>query len=251
MSTDGDKIILKQVGPSFGLPSASPFCLRLEAFLRLAALDYDVDNTPDPRKAPKGKVPWIVDGGRELADTHFILEHLTRTRGLTVDVRLSAEQRAVAHACTRMLTENFYWVIVHSRWIYPDSWAPFRRDFLRLMPPVIGPLLVPMIRRGMRKAMHQHGMGRHSHDEIAAIARGDIEALDALLGARDYFFSAGPDDGPTSFDATVYAFIASLLVPPFDTPQRRVLIEHARLTAHAARVHARLFPELPLPPVTR
>ncbi len=243
----GGRILLNQAGPGLGLPSVSPFCMRLEAFLRLAGLEYEVDNKPALGKAPKGKVPWIVDGDAPIADTHFIIEHLKTTRGLTIDARLSAQQRAIVHACTRMLTENFYWVLVHSRWLYPPSWAPFKRAFTKIMPPMIGPLIMPLIRRGIRKQAHAHGMGRHSDAEIAAIARADLEALDALLGESEWFFaSAGEGAGPTSFDATAYTFVAQLLVPPFDTPQRRELKRFPRLVAYTERAHARLFPELPL-----
>ncbi len=241
------RILLNQAGPGLGLPSVSPFCMRLEAFLRLVGLDYEVDNKPALGKAPKGKVPWIDDGDTSLADTHFIIEHLKNTRGLTIDARLSAAQRATAHACTRMLTESFYWVLVHSRWLYPPSWAPFKREFVTIMPPVVGHLIIPLIRRGIRKQAHAHGMGRHSDAEIAALARADLEALEALLGDREWFFAqVDGDAAPTSFDATVYAFVAHLLVPPFDTPQRRELKRVPKLIEHTERMHARLFPELPL-----
>ena len=47
-------IELFQIPPSFGVPSASPFCLRVEAYMRLAGVEFKNHTDADPRKSPKG-----------------------------------------------------------------------------------------------------------------------------------------------------------------------------------------------------
>src|SRR6266536_5185281 len=80
----------------FGIPNVSPFCCKLETWLRIAGIPYEVVDTPDPRKGPKGKLPFIEDAGVRIADTSLIVDHLVMTRGVDPDARLDASQRAIA-----------------------------------------------------------------------------------------------------------------------------------------------------------
>ena len=57
----------------FAIPNWSPFCCKLETWLRIAGVPYEVVDTPDPRKGPKGKLPFIEDAGVRIADTSVIV----------------------------------------------------------------------------------------------------------------------------------------------------------------------------------
>ena len=74
-------IRLHQFPPAFGLPNASPFCMKLEAWLRMAGLPYEAVNDGDVLRAPRGKLPWIEDGPAKVSDSHFAIEHLKRQAG--------------------------------------------------------------------------------------------------------------------------------------------------------------------------
>ena len=89
-------IKLFQFPRMFAIPNLSPFCCKLETWLRIAQIPYEVVDTPDPRKGPKGKLPFIEDAGLRIADTSIIVDHLIRTRGIDPDAHLDAQQRAVA-----------------------------------------------------------------------------------------------------------------------------------------------------------
>ncbi|HEV2430640.1 MAG TPA: Tom37 metaxin N-terminal-like domain-containing protein, partial [Burkholderiales bacterium] len=89
-------IKLFQFPRMFGIPNVSPFCCKLETWLRIARVPYEIVDTPDPRKGPKGKLPFIEDAGVRIGDTSLIVDHLVRTRGVDPDARLNASQRAIA-----------------------------------------------------------------------------------------------------------------------------------------------------------
>ena len=89
-------IRLYQFAPAFGLPNASPFCMKLETYLRMAGLPYELVNSGDVLRAPKGKLPFIDDGGTRLADTSFIIEYLKGRYGEPLDASLTPAQRTVA-----------------------------------------------------------------------------------------------------------------------------------------------------------
>ena len=84
-------IKLYQFAPAFGLPNASPFCMKVETYLRMAGLPHELVNDGlRVMKAPKGKLPFIDDDGVVVADSTFIIEHLQRRYGAPLDEALGA-----------------------------------------------------------------------------------------------------------------------------------------------------------------
>src|SRR5216683_1386604 len=95
-NTGHQPIKLFQFPRVFGIPNLSPFCCKLETWLRIAQIPYEVVDTPDPRKGPRGKLPFIEDDGVRIAGWSHIFNHLVRTRDVDPDARLDDRQRAVA-----------------------------------------------------------------------------------------------------------------------------------------------------------
>lgn len=54
-------------GPMFGLPDGSPFVTKVHVLLKMAGVPYRFEKA-NFRKAPKGKIPYIEDGGPLLGD---------------------------------------------------------------------------------------------------------------------------------------------------------------------------------------
>lgn len=233
-------ITLHQFAPAFGLPNASPFCMKLETYLRMAGLPFEIPaaSVRAIGRAPKGKLPYIEDAGRTLADSTLIIDYLKVTYGDPLDGWLSAEQRAVALAFQRLLEENLYWAVVHTRWIEPAGWAKTKVAFFGALPVPLKWLLPTLARRGLIKQLHGHGMGRHRADEIHAIGRRDITALADYLGNKPFFMG----DQPCALDATVYAFVANLLWAPVESPLKRHAGQYPQLEAYCARMRARYYP---------
>nr|MBK7067486.1 glutathione S-transferase N-terminal domain-containing protein [Deltaproteobacteria bacterium] len=116
-------LVLHQLPPLDRAPSLSPFCTKVETYLRMTGVAYRSVPTLDASSGPKGKLPFIEDDGRRLGDSRLIIEHLKRTRGDALDAHLDARARAVAVGFERMMDEHLYWAIVHSRWL-DERFAP-------------------------------------------------------------------------------------------------------------------------------
>ena len=75
-------LTLVTLPPAFGLRNVSPFCLKVEMALKHLGLEFDVQHEGDPRKTPKGKLPYLIVDGEKLADSELIFEYLDdRTQG--------------------------------------------------------------------------------------------------------------------------------------------------------------------------
>lgn len=233
-------ITLYQFRRAFGVPNPSPFCMKVETYLRLAGLDYEISEVIDPSKAPKGKCPYIEDAGRTVADSHFILSYLKETYGDPLGEGLSAADRAAHLALTRMMEGHLYFTLLHSRWIQPQN-VPIVRDvFFGAMPWPMGGLIFAMVQRQTRKVLHGQGLGRHTTEEIDGLAIEDLRALDAILGERPYYGG----DAPREIDCVAWGYIANALAEPFQSPVKDAAKAMPALVAYSARMMEGVFPEL-------
>jgi glutathione S-transferase len=233
-------ITLYTFGPAFGLPDPSPFVTKAELLLKMAGLTYRTDPSGF-NKAPKGKLPYIEDDGEKIADSTFIRWHIEKKYGFDFDGGLSAEQRGVAWAFEKMAEDNFYWTMVESRWLNDDNFDKGPRRFFDRAPALIRPILIPIIRRKVRKGLHAHGIGRHSEKDIQAIGTRSIEAIADYLGEKPFFLG----DEPTGVDATIFPFIAGALCPQFETPIRTAAERRDNLGRYVGRMAARYYPDMP------
>lgn len=230
-------IKLHQFAPAFGLPNASPFCMKLETYLRMAALPFELVNGGDVMKAPKGKLPYIDDGGSIVADTNFVIDYLKGRYGDPLDAALSARERAVATAFQRLFEENLYWAVVHTRWADAAGWVKTREAFFGAMPAPLRWLVPTLARRGLLGELRGHGMGRHSVAEIHAIGCKDVTAIADFLADKPFMLGAQP----SSLDATAHAFLANLLWAPVDSPILRHAQARPTLGAYCQRMKVRYF----------
>lgn len=223
------------------LPSFSPFCFKMETYLKLTKRDYKTVFPLMPRKSPKGKLPYIEDNGRAIGDTGFIIEYLKATYGDPLDDGMSAIERATAHAFRRMFEENFYWCMVYARWFDETNWPEAKRAIFAKTPLPLRWIVPPIARRGLRKQIHGHGMGRHSQAEIYKIALDDLTAASAFLGDKRYFMG----EKPRTIDATAHAFLASFLYSPANRALKPELDRLPNLKAYCEHMHRELFGAAP------
>ena len=236
--TDTAPIKLFQFPRMFATPNVSPFCCKLETWLRIAGIPYEVVDTPDPRKGPKGKVPFIEENGRHMGDSALIIDHLKQTRGIDPDARLYAGQRATALLVQRTIEEHYAFIVLYTHFIRDAGWQHMQGT-LQGVPAFIRPLVLPLVRGHMRKALNMQGTLRHSDAEIMEAARRDWQAI-LSLASEPFFFGAEP----ATVDATLFGALATTLFTPVPSPIRDFLQGPPTIVAYAERMRDWYFPEL-------
>ena len=223
----------------FGVADNNGYGLKVFAFLRLAGLAFRHEHIFDASHAPRGQLPYIVDGTETIGDSDSIIAHLIRKYRLTIDDGLTGAQRDMTHLVTRML-DDLYWVMSYSRWQDERFWPLFREALIAQHP--------GLTEAGLQKARefnfqryHFQGIGRYSPD--AAYARGlaDLQVLADLVPSSGYVHGAKP----TSIDAGIYGFIANIYFFTIDTPLRQFVMSHAGIVKHCRAIHAAVMTEPP------
>lgn len=239
--------------PAWGLPTAGPFGLKLEACLRMLGVAYVPVYENDNRKGPKRKSPWIEDGRSaatplrqmsndrtvRMGDTECILDHLHETRGVTLDEGLSPVQRAESHVLRRMLEEHYHQVFEYELVVLDEGFVHLRKIFAAQMPSPMVALVAPLVRRGFKKHLFERGIARHTPEQVSAMGRADVDALATWLGDRQWFIA----DEPTKADATAFGLLAVSIRSPLTTPVCAYARSKPNLVAFVDRALARWFPE--------
>lgn len=229
-------LTLVTLPPAFGMRNVSPFCLKSELLLTHLSLPFEIDAEPDPRKAPKGKLPFLRIGDERLADSELIADYLdARTEG-GVFGGLTEAEKGHGWAATRLAEDHLYWIIVASRWL-DDAWWPNVVDaFFAEVPGLVRGLVARMARKQVAQTYHLHGLGRHSMPEQHDFARRDFAALQGCLAADGFLYGATP----SYFDFAVASILSGVYDNQPGTWLTKIAQEYPELSAYADRVQAHL-----------
>jgi len=230
-------ITLAAFGPGFGLPDPSPFVTKAEVLLKMSGVPFE-KKTLGLRKAPKGKLPYIIDDGETIADSTFIRRHLERKYGIDFDKGLTPAQRGAAWAAEKMLEDQLYWVIINERWLEDGHFAKGPAMFFAGIPAPIRFFVVRAVRGSLRRTLQGHGIGRHTAAEIDEIGISALTAISNMIGDNEYLM--GPNI--CGADATVYAFMLGALCPHFDTRLRANARKLPNLASYVERMGRRFHP---------
>lgn len=231
-------IKLYQLTGCWNIPSPSPFCMKLETYLRMAEIPFISVNTldalvaPANRKAPKKKIPFIEYEGKLMGDSSLIINFLKGKFGDKVDMHLTDEQRALGLLLQRLFEDHYFWSIVYSRWFDKNGWAVTKPEFFSDLPFGLRQI-VPRIRKHlMKKVLYNNGIGRHSEKDIYDMGKQDLDAFIAILGDKKFIFG----DRPSSFDAMAHGFLINTIRVPFDIPIKQHAVKFNTLIDYCKRI---------------
>ena len=216
----------------FGVADNNGYGLKVFAFLRLAGVRFRHEHILDASKAPRGQLPYIVDGDDTVGDSQAILAFVTQKYRLTIDAALTPMQQTTDILINRLL-DDLYWVMSYSRWQDERFWPAFRAALLREHPELTDESLTKAKAFNHQRYYYQ-GIGRFDPD--AAMARGvaDLEALAALLPTPGGYMHG---EAPTSIDAAIYGFIANIYFYDIDTPLKQFVTAHGNIARHCRAIH--------------
>ena len=227
-------IELLQFTPMLGVMNASPFCMKVEVFLRLAGLEYRcVDALPV--RMPKAKLPVLRDGDRTICDSEAIVAHLQAAHGARMPAAMAAPETARHLLVRRVFEEHLYFAAVRYRWVEAAG-ARHTAGFFASLPAPVRGLVFGFVRRKMARDLQGQGIGRHDLETTAAKAAADLDAIAATLGDAPYFGGAEP----AAIDACAYAFLANLAYVPVETPMKAQVLASAGLSGYCERMRARV-----------
>lgn len=236
-------ITLYQFAPALGIRNPSPICLKLETYLRMVELPYQIAEKPNLLKAPKKKFPYITDGDKVVADSGFIIDYLKAAYGDPLDGQLSPKDRGAMLGMRRLMEEHLYWCNFYFRWVDEENWQVIKRVFFEEVPLPLRWVIPGVVRRSSLRDLYGQGIGRHSADEVCALGYDNIRAMSDFLSDQPYFMG----QEPTSLDATAYGTLVNLLQASLPSPLKDYALKQDNLVAYCDRMQSRYWQNTPVP----
>ena len=232
-------ITIHQFPPFLGM-QPSPFGLKLETWLRMKDLPYELEAS-FTKTGPKDKIPFATIGGETIGDSEIIIEKISQglDSGRRPVITDAAEARSVL--IRRMIEEHLYFVFMHSRWVDEAGWIVFRPMVFGHLPGLVRFIVARKFRKIVIRNLKTQGISRHSDTEIYAKGAADIAALSAMLGNQPYFSGTEPD----LVDACAYGMLANIFYAPLKSPLLEALNRFPNLMAYCDRLRAEFWPNSP------
>lgn len=194
------------LSPAFGMRNVSPYCVKAEMLLKSLDLPFKLTEEADPRKAPKGKLPYLIADGEKIADSELITEYLNKLTDGQVYKNLTPNQSAQGLAISRLCEDHLYWLMVASRWLDDAWWPNVVEGFFQVAPKLVRGLVANGARKQVRQTLALHGLGKHNMDEQKGFAQRDLQALENLVPSSGFLFG----DTPTIYDFTVAGLMTGI-----------------------------------------
>jgi hypothetical protein len=221
-------------------PNASPGCVKLETFLRLAKIKYTVN--AEGKTGPTGRWPYISHKGEFISDSGTCIEYLIKEMVPGFDDHLSPRDKALGLLLTRTFEQSTYFGIVRIRWV--DNIESYIKVMnFGGMPDWIKALIMKNLRKGVIKVLNGQGCGDRSDTEYIQDIQNECAAIMEFLPTdpTKYF---GNYDRPSSLDAVLYAYLHSLWVFPYSRrPRFMETLSAARVQRYLSLVETNAFPE--------
>lgn len=217
-----------------GVADNNPFGLKVYAFLKLSRLPFRHEHIFDASKAPRGQLPYLMDGDEAIGDSDAIIAHLIEKYALEIDHGLTPGQRNT-HLLVRRTLDDLYWAMSFSRWKDERYWPSFR-DIIRRSHPDVTVEALETAREYNFKRYYYQGIGRYEPDQAYARGIADLGVVADLLSGSEYLLGAKPG----SIDAAIYGFVANIYFYEIDTPLKTFLMSRKNLVAHCQSIHAAL-----------
>ena len=125
--------------------SYSPFCVKMELYLKAMNLSYKNHFSLEFNKSPTGKMPFIETKGRKYSDSNLIIEFLEKENAFSLDSHLTQQQKAISLAFIRLCEDSLYWVGVYTRWVDIDN-KIWKKDFIKTsgLPKLLASIIYPV-----------------------------------------------------------------------------------------------------------
>ncbi|XP_055623296.1 failed axon connections isoform X2 [Toxorhynchites rutilus septentrionalis] len=243
-----DVVYLYQFTRTPLLPSLSPYCLKVETWLRLAGLTYENIDHKLKLRSKKGQLPFVEVNGEEIADSAIIIKELTQRHEKDLDAALTQEQRNIAHAMISMLENHLIWVLLFWRSKNPDQMIKGYKVNLqhalgsRLPNSVLNFLFKFQFGRKGSKKVKAQGLGVHKPEEIEEFGKQDLKVLSELLADKPFFFG----DEPTTLDCVAFSVLAQIhyISDEVKYALKEFMQENCpNLVGHVSRIKERCFPD--------
>jgi len=208
-----DVVYVYQFSRTPTVPNISPFCLKVETWLKLNGVKFESIQHFNKLRSKRGLLPFVEFNGEEIADSEFIISTLGEKLGKDMDAGLGQEQKGVQHAMMTMVDNHLHWCFLS--WQTRDVTNTIKgyklnlQDIMNSKVPnnVLSFVIKHTYFRKSLTKIKAAGFAGYTAEEIEAMGKKDLDVLGALLGEKQFFFG----DEPRMLDLKAFVYLSLIL----------------------------------------
>ncbi|KAF8371850.1 hypothetical protein PRIPAC_78279 [Pristionchus pacificus] len=217
--------------------SFSPFCIKVEAFLRLHKIKYERRNTLSTRGS-NGQLPFIELNGEIHSDSQIIIRRLTQI--FKLKEYPDEQTAAIGHAVDRLLDNHTFNLRLMIKTGVDKMIREMNSDTVH---PVFLPIVASLGGWYLSNKMVNRAsvsVGKFKEYEFKELLRNDLIQLQTILGKKNFLMG----EEPTTVDCTAIGQLGSANAIPSSRYYYHDLLdssELAPLKEYCERVKTRIF----------
>ncbi|KAH7726458.1 failed axon connections protein [Aphelenchoides avenae] len=222
-----DLVYLVQIPRAGSVPSLSPFCLKLETWLRMADVRYQNVDNGFKHKSVKGQLPYIEFNGLHMADSNHIIEELTRIFHVQLDSHLTEREAADARAYHSLIEDSLRWQCWYFRALNNKFFTTEEgvgQHFTGWKKFYFKTIEVHRMRKHLRDKCIAQGVGRDTPAEVEAATKKNLKALSVFLDDKKYLMGGKP----SSLDATAFGHLCQFYYCPMNKDVKNYMDQECR-----------------------
>ncbi|CAD6197788.1 unnamed protein product [Caenorhabditis auriculariae] len=224
--------------PATKAPSLSPFCLKIETFLRVYGIKYEsISSWITLKQSPRGLLPFIELNGQQIADSQVIV--WTLQKHFKIEDSLKGEERGTARALERMIDLSTNYALLVDKTVNNAHLLLSRSVSGAPLPGFLTNIFAKRFSEIARKRVNGV-LGSLSKEELKILLRKDIQAIDDVLGDKKFLFG----DRITSTDCSVFGQLGATFYLPYRQEITDLLEDDfPRVRHYLDRIRSHYYPE--------
>lgn len=205
---------------AYGIIDINPYAMKVALLLKINHIPHQLIYQPYQNQSPTGLLPYIIDGDVILADSSAIVDYLRQQYGLSSD-KVIDENTAYTWRQLEQLCENdLYPIIVHSRMLDPSGLAVMTSN--KTITEVLNSKeSIEIVQNKMQQLINASSISQFTQEQRY------LRGLDILYTIENTIHKGTPwlDHKPSTYDATVYAFLENIQAIPLPNIMNKYLHE--------------------------
>ncbi|XP_053382138.1 failed axon connections homolog [Mercenaria mercenaria] len=165
------------------VPNMDPFSMKLETYLRINQIPYQMDENHENGPDNKSCLPWIEYNGKRMAGSQMIIKYLSDIWDKDLNEHLPLEDKEKATEIQTWLEEHTYWVHYHLRWYV--FWDDMLINMFKC-PAIVNKFVRGLARWYQKKLTEEAGIGCHSDEEVKDMLVEDLRKFSDTLGDKKF-----------------------------------------------------------------
>ena len=216
---------------AYGIIDINPYGMKIAVILKINKIAHKLIYQPYQNESPTGLLPYIIDGDMILADSQAIVEYLRYQYGLASDEVIDEHNAYIWQRLGRLCENDLYPIMVHSRMLDPSGLEVMTSN--KAITDVLNSKeSIERAQNKMQQLINASSVSKFTQEQRYSRGLDILYEIENTINKGILWL----DNKPSTYDATVYAFLENIRAIPLPNIMNKYLHKSAIIGSYLAKV---------------